>query len=69
MPIMFKPVSKLLINRDMTREDLRIATGLSAATTAKMSQDGNATAEVLARICTALSIDINDICEATKERK
>lgn len=67
MKITFKPLWKLLIDRDMTKEDLRLATGLSAATIAKMGKDGNVTTEVLARICTALTVDINDICEVAKE--
>ncbi len=53
MKISFKPLWKLLIDRDMTKEDLRLATGLSAATIATMGKDGNVTTEVLARICTA----------------
>lgn len=69
MKISFKPLWKFLIDRDMTKEDLRLATGLSAATIAKMGKDGNVTTEVLARICTALTVYINDICDATKELK
>ena len=67
MKISFKPLWKLLIDRDMTKEDLRLATGLSAATIAKMGKDGKVTTEVLARICTPLTVDFNDICETTKE--
>ncbi|MDR6938524.1 helix-turn-helix transcriptional regulator [Arcanobacterium hippocoleae] len=63
MTITSKPLWKLLIDRDMTREDLRHATGLSPATIAKLGRDGNVTTDVLARICTALECDINDICE------
>lgn len=69
MKISFKPLWKLYIDRDMTKEDLRLATGLSAATIAKIGKDGNVTTEVLARICTALTVDINEIREATKEPK
>ncbi|WP_019174116.1 helix-turn-helix domain-containing protein [Brevibacterium ravenspurgense] len=67
MTITFKPLWKLLIDREMTKEDLRIATGLSAATIAKMGKDGNVTTEVLARICEAMAVNINDICEVAKE--
>lgn len=63
MIITFKPLWKLLIDRDMTREDLRHATGLSPATIAKLGKDGNVTTDVLARICEALDCDIADICE------
>lgn len=63
MIITFKPLWKLLIDRDMTREDLRHATGLSPATIAKLGKDGNVTTDILARICEALDCDIADICE------
>lgn len=64
MIITFKPLWKLLIDRDMTREDLRQATGLSPATIAKLGKDGNITTDVLARICAALECDVADICAA-----
>ncbi len=63
MIITFKPLWKLLIDRDMTREDLRHATGLSPATIAKLGKDGNVTTDVLARICEAVGCDVADICE------
>jgi putative transcriptional regulator len=61
--ITFKPLWKLLIDRDMTREDLRHATGLSPATIAKLGKDGNVTTDILARICEAVGCDVADICE------
>lgn len=64
MTISFKPLWKLLIDRDMTREDLRHQTGLSPATIAKLGRDGNVTTDVLARICSALECDVADICAA-----
>lgn len=67
MSITFKPLWKLLIDKDTTKEDLRVATGLSAATIAKMGKDGNVTTDVLDRICTALAVDVNDICQTSKE--
>lgn len=67
MTITFKPLWKLLIDKDITKEDLRIATGLSAATIAKMGKDGNVTTEVLARICTALHCDIKEIMDVTDD--
>lgn len=34
-----------------------------------MGRDGSVTTEVLACICTALAVDVNDICETAKELK
>lgn len=67
MRITFKPLWKLLIDRDMTREDLRRATGLSPATIAKLGKDGNVTTDVLARICTVLKCQLSDIAEAIED--
>lgn len=64
MTITFKPLWKLLIDRDITREELRRQTGLSPATIAKHRRDENVTTDVLARICKALNCNIADICEA-----
>lgn len=50
----------------MTKEDLRIVTGLSAVTIAKMGKDGNAATEVLARICEALDCNLVQIAVATR---
>lgn len=63
--ISYKPLWKLLIDRNMTKQDLRKATGLSAATIAKMGKDGNITTDVLLRICSALGCDIQDIMTTT----
>lgn len=67
MIITFKPLWKLLIDRDMTREDLRHQTGLSPATIAKLGKDGNVTTEVLARICQALGCEVADICATSND--
>ena len=63
MKISFKPLWKLLIDRDITKEDLRLATGLSADTIAKMVEDGNVTTDVLARICTDLNCSLELVAE------
>ena len=55
MIITFKRLWKLLLNRDMTREDLRHQTGLSPATIAELGRYGNVTTDVLARICAAVA--------------
>ncbi len=67
MRITFKPLWKLLIDRDMTREDLRRAAGLSPATIAKLGKDGNVTTDVLARICLALQCDLSEIAQVTSK--
>ncbi|MBS6324278.1 MAG: helix-turn-helix transcriptional regulator [Actinomyces sp.] len=67
MRITFKPLWKLLIDRYMTREDLRRDTGLSPATIGKLSKDGNVTTNVLLRICQTLQYNLEDIVEIVPE--
>lgn len=61
--VSYKPLWKTLIDRDMTKQDLRKATGLSSATIAKMGHDETVTTQVLARICGALDCQMADIVE------
>lgn len=59
----YKPLWKLLIDRDLNKTQLQDMAGLSPATMAKLGKGANVTTEVLARICEALDCDIADICE------
>ncbi|MCI7689621.1 helix-turn-helix transcriptional regulator [Trueperella pyogenes] len=61
--VTYKRLWKLLIDKDLQKQDLRKMTGLSGATIAKLGRDENVTTTVLARICQALNCDIADICE------
>lgn len=45
---------KLLIDRGMKKKDLQQASGVSAASIAKLGRNGNVTTEVLLKICIAL---------------
>ena len=62
----YKPLWKLLIDRDMNKTQLQELAGLSPATIAKLGRGGNVTTDVLARICAALNCDIADICEVAE---
>lgn len=67
--VSYKKLWKLLIDRDMRKEDLRIATGVSSGTIAKLGKDENVTVEVLAKICTVLDCTLDDICEVITRNK
>ena len=54
---------KILIDKRMTRCDLRNLTGLSAASISKLSKGANVTTDILVKICIALKCDITDIME------
>lgn len=59
----YKPLWKLLIDREMNKTQLQERAGISSSTLAKLGRGGNVTTDVLARICEALDCDIADICE------
>lgn len=63
MALCYKKLWKLLIDRDMTRADLREATGVSPATFAKMSKGEPVGVGILDRICESMHCNIGDIVD------
>lgn len=61
MALSYKRLWKLLIDRDMTRTDLRVATGISTSTFAKMSRGECIESSIIDRICANLKCDVGDI--------
>ncbi len=67
--ISYNKLWKLLIDKNMNRQDLRNATGISAASIAKLGKGENVTTAVLLKICDALDCDVGEIMEVIhKER-
>ena len=64
-----KKLWKLLIDRDMTKTELRDKTGISTVSLAKLGKDENITTDVLLKICNGLDCDISEIMETVKEKK
>lgn len=67
MAISYKKLWKLLIDRDMKREELRVAAGISTNTMAKLSKNENVNTGMLVKICSTLECDISDIMEITED--
>lgn len=65
MAISYKKLWKLLIDKDMRKKDLQIASGVSSATITKLGRNENVNTEILQKICIALQCDISDIMEMT----
>lgn len=63
MSMCYKKLWKLLIDRDMTRADLRKETGISPATIAKMSKGEPVGTSILERICESMQCNIGDIAD------
>ena len=63
MGICYKKLWKLLIDKDMQKKDLSLATGLSTNVIAKLRKNENVSTEVLGKICKVLNCEITDIME------
>ena len=61
--ISYNRLWKLLIDKNMTRKDLRRASGVSTASIAKLGRGDNITTSVLIKICDALDCKLEDIME------
>ena len=63
MAVSYKKLWKLLIDRDMKKKDLRLATGMTTTALAKLGRDEPVNLEILLKICKVLKCDISDIME------
>ena len=59
--ISYKPLWKLLIDRDMTKTELRKRTQIAPSTFTKMNNDQQVSLDILARICVELKCGFDDI--------
>ena len=69
MSLSYKKLWKQLIDRDMTRTELRHATGISPSTFARLSRGDYVAASVIDRICQELQCDVGDMMEVVLEDK
>ena len=67
MVISYKKLWKLLIDRDMTAVELRLATGIAPNTMTKLRRDEEVSMTVLVKICTVLNANIGDIMDLIPE--
>ena len=63
MSVSYKKLWKLLIDKDMKKKDLRVATGITTTALAKLGRNENVNTEILVKICKVLQCDISDIME------
>ncbi|MGQ4534591.1 helix-turn-helix domain-containing protein [Dermabacteraceae bacterium P13115] len=59
----YKPLWKLLIDKELNKTQLQDLAGLSLSTMVKLGKGDNVTTDVLALICKVIDCDISDICE------
>lgn len=67
MAISYNKLWKLLVDRKMSKADLRKAAGIAPNTMTRLRRDEEVTLTVLNKICVALGADIGDIMEFLPE--
>ena len=63
MAVNYNKLWKLLIDKNMTKTDLRIKADMSTATFAKMSKNEIVSMDILLRICRVLECNVGDIID------
>ena len=66
MAASYKKLWKLLIDKEMRKEDLRLKAGITTTAMAKLGRNETVHMNILLRICDALDCDINDILEVER---
>ena len=67
MKISYKKLWKLLIDKELNKKQLAEFSGISQSMANKMTHGDNVNTETLVKICTALKVDIGDVCEIEKK--
>lgn len=63
MALSYNKLWKLLIDKKISKAELRRMTGISPNTMTKLNRDEEVTLSVLSKICESLKADIGDIVE------
>ena len=69
MAISYNKLWKLLVDKKMSKADLRRAAGIAPNTMTKLRRDEEVTLTVLKKICAALNANIGDIMDFVSEPK
>ena len=69
MAASYKKLWKLLIDKEMKKEDLRKAAGITTTAMAKLGRNETVHMDILLKICKALECDISDIMEIIELRE
>ena len=63
MRISYNKLWRLLIDKNMNKNDLKTTAGISSASVAKLGKGENITTDVLLKICESLNVHLEDIME------
>ena len=63
MAVTYKKLFKILIDKEMKKQDLAEKAQISPATISKMAAGENGTMEVVEKVCRALDVTVDEISE------
>ncbi len=63
MGVTYKPLWKLLIDREVKKTEMSKVVGISSSTLSKLGKDEYVSLDVLVRICRYLNCQLSDICK------
>lgn len=63
MTVNYTKLWKLLIDKNMSKKELRIAAGITTNAMVKLSNNKNVSTEILCKICEILKCKLEDIAE------
>ena len=69
MAISYNKLWKLLVDKKMSKADLRKAAGIAPNTMTRLRRDEEVTLSVLNRICIVLDVNIGDVMEFTNDER
>ena len=69
MAVSYKRLFKMLIDKDMKKKDLEARANVSHYTMGKLNRGENVNVDIVARICTALGCEPNDIMEIIPDQQ
>ena len=69
MAVSYNKLWKLLIDKGMTKTDLRLATDMSTSTLAKLGKNETVSMDIMLRICSVLECSFDDIVDVTKNNE
>ena len=67
MRISYKKLWHVLLDKNMTKQDLRKVTGISTTTVQKLTKNESIGIDIILRICEKLNLQIDDVVEFVEE--
>jgi DNA-binding Xre family transcriptional regulator len=69
MKVSYKRLWKLLIDKEIKKQELMKMSNVGGSTMTKLSKGENVNLDILVRICTALECDLHDVVELVPDAK